>query len=113
MGCSVAETREVVPTRLKALMPLLEWWMSRGPIFPEFPRAELEEPILGVAVEAPRCVADNSLHAATAAMAGEIRQPIDIIALQKYIENNVPEIKTPLEIKQVSFIRHPRFVPSN
>ena len=34
-------------------------------------------------------------------MAGEIRQPIDISALQRYIEKNVPEIKTPLEVKQV------------
>lgn len=34
-------------------------------------------------------------------MAGEIRQPIDVAALQKYIEKNVPEIQTPLEVKQV------------
>jgi hypothetical protein len=36
-------------------------------------------------------------------MAGEIRQPIDILALQKYIAKNVPEIKTPLEVKQVFY----------
>jgi hypothetical protein len=35
-------------------------------------------------------------------MAGEIRQPIDLAALQKYIEKNVPAIKTPLEVKQVT-----------
>jgi hypothetical protein len=34
-------------------------------------------------------------------MAGAIRQPIDIAALQRYIEQNVPQIKTPLEVKQV------------
>ena len=34
-------------------------------------------------------------------MAGPIRQPIDIPALQRYIEQNVPQIKTPLEVKQV------------
>ena len=34
-------------------------------------------------------------------MAGEIRQPVDIVALEKYIEEKVPEIGTPLEVKQV------------
>lgn len=35
-------------------------------------------------------------------MAGEIRQPIDIPALEKYIAANVPEIQTPLlQVKQV------------
>ena len=34
-------------------------------------------------------------------MAGEIRQPIDVAALHMYIEKNVPEIETPLEVKQV------------
>jgi len=34
-------------------------------------------------------------------MAGPIRQPIDIPALEKYIAEKVPEIKTPLDIKQV------------
>lgn len=37
-------------------------------------------------------------------MAGPIRQPIDIKALEKYIEQTVPEIKTPLEVKQVQLI---------
>lgn len=35
-------------------------------------------------------------------MAGEVRQPIDIPSLERYIDQNVSEIKTPLEIKQVS-----------
>jgi hypothetical protein len=34
-------------------------------------------------------------------MAGAIRQPIDIPALERYIDQNVPVIKTPLEVKQV------------
>ena len=34
-------------------------------------------------------------------MAGPIRQPIDLKSLEKYIEKEVPEIKTPLEVKQV------------
>jgi len=34
-------------------------------------------------------------------MAGPIRQPIDIGNLERYIQNNVPEIKTPLDVKQV------------
>ena len=39
-------------------------------------------------------------------MAGEIRQPIDIKALEKFIDANVPELKTPLEVKQVCTIPH-------
>ena len=38
-------------------------------------------------------------------MAGPIRQPIDLKSLEKYIENEVPEIKTPLEVKQVGRAR--------
>jgi len=34
-------------------------------------------------------------------MAGEIRQPIDIQSLEKYIDATVPELRTPLEVKQV------------
>jgi len=34
-------------------------------------------------------------------MAGPIRQPIDIASLQRYIEDKVLEIKTPLDVKQV------------
>jgi len=34
-------------------------------------------------------------------MAGRVRQPIDVKALEAYIEKNVPEIKTPLDVKQV------------
>jgi hypothetical protein len=36
-------------------------------------------------------------------MAGPIRQPIDLEKLQSYIEKNVPEIKTPLDVKQVRY----------
>lgn len=34
-------------------------------------------------------------------MAGAIRQPIDVPALERYIDRNVPVIKTPLDLKQV------------
>ena len=34
-------------------------------------------------------------------MAGEVRQPVDIKALEKYIDQNIPQIKTPVELKQV------------
>lgn len=37
-------------------------------------------------------------------MAGPVRQPIDLQALEKYIEKHVPEIKTPIDIKQVRII---------
>ncbi|KAI9727883.1 MAG: hypothetical protein M1828_005288 [Chrysothrix sp. TS-e1954] len=36
-------------------------------------------------------------------MAGPIRQPIDIPSLERYINNNVPAIKTPLSIKQFGY----------
>ncbi len=36
-------------------------------------------------------------------MAGKIRQPIDEKAFAKYVDENVPEIKTPLQLKQVLF----------
>ncbi|QIW95325.1 hypothetical protein AMS68_000843 [Peltaster fructicola] len=36
-------------------------------------------------------------------MAGTIRQPIDIDALQRYIEKELPEIKTPLDVKQFGY----------
>lgn len=35
-------------------------------------------------------------------MAGAIRQSIDIDALERYIESHVPDIKTPIDVKQVS-----------
>jgi len=35
-------------------------------------------------------------------MAGPIRQQIDIPALEKYLDKHVPEIQTPLDVKQVS-----------
>ncbi|KAI8631448.1 acyl-CoA dehydrogenase family member 11 [Xylariaceae sp. FL1651] len=36
-------------------------------------------------------------------MAGRVRHPIDVKALEKYISQNVPEIKLPLEVKQFGF----------
>jgi hypothetical protein len=34
-------------------------------------------------------------------MAGIVRQPIDIPSLERYISKNVPEIKVPIDVKQV------------
>lgn len=34
-------------------------------------------------------------------MAGPVRQQIDLEALEKYIDQHVPEVKTPLDLKQV------------
>lgn len=34
-------------------------------------------------------------------MAGEIRQKFDLDKFKRYVDENAPEIKTPLEIKQV------------
>lgn len=39
-------------------------------------------------------------------MAGEIRQPIDIASLERYVTSNVPEIKTPITVKQVHMEMH-------
>ncbi|KAI0841033.1 phosphotransferase enzyme family protein [Hypoxylon sp. FL0890] len=36
-------------------------------------------------------------------MAGSVRHPIDTAALERYISENVPEIKIPLDIKQFGF----------
>ncbi|KAI1331489.1 acyl-CoA dehydrogenase family member 11 [Xylariaceae sp. FL0255] len=36
-------------------------------------------------------------------MAGRVRHPIDVKALEAYINKNVPEIKTPLDVKQFGF----------
>ncbi|KXJ90198.1 phosphotransferase enzyme family protein [Microdochium bolleyi] len=36
-------------------------------------------------------------------MAGRVRQPIDVAALERYITQHVPEIKTPLDVKQFGF----------
>lgn len=38
-------------------------------------------------------------------MAAEVRQQIDIPSLEQYLNQNVPEIKTPLEVKQVRLDR--------
>ncbi|TPX15612.1 uncharacterized protein E0L32_004310 [Thyridium curvatum] len=37
------------------------------------------------------------------AMAGRVRHPIDVKSLEAYLNKNVPEIKTPLDIKQFGF----------
>lgn len=34
-------------------------------------------------------------------MAGPVRQPIDLASLERYIDSNVPALKTPLQLKQV------------
>ncbi|KAJ5803604.1 uncharacterized protein N7503_006054 [Penicillium pulvis] len=36
-------------------------------------------------------------------MAGAVRQPIDLPSLERYIDQNVPALKTPLDIKQFGF----------
>lgn len=36
-------------------------------------------------------------------MAGRVRQPIDVGALERYINQHVPDIKTPLDVKQFGF----------
>ncbi|KAJ4271710.1 hypothetical protein NW762_000415 [Fusarium torreyae] len=36
-------------------------------------------------------------------MAGRVRQPVDEAALEKYISDNVPAIKTPIDLKQFGF----------
>ncbi|CAO2649883.1 Nn.00g011750.m01.CDS01 [Neocucurbitaria sp. VM-36] len=36
-------------------------------------------------------------------MAGPVRQPIDIPSLERYIEKNVPAIRTPISLKQFGF----------
>ncbi|KAF2653499.1 APH-domain-containing protein [Lophiostoma macrostomum CBS 122681] len=36
-------------------------------------------------------------------MAGPVRQPIDINSLERYIDSNVPDIKTPITLKQFGF----------
>jgi hypothetical protein len=37
-------------------------------------------------------------------MAGNVRQPIDVASLERYIASNVPEIAVPVDVKQVSLI---------
>lgn len=36
-------------------------------------------------------------------MAGAVRQPIDQKAFERYLQENVPEIKTPIDLKQVRY----------
>lgn len=38
-------------------------------------------------------------------MAGRVRQPIDEKAFEKYLSENVPAVKTPIELKQVGTLR--------
>lgn len=37
-------------------------------------------------------------------MAGAIRQPIDLEALQRYVEKTLPDIRLPLDVKQVGLV---------
>lgn len=37
-------------------------------------------------------------------MAGNVRQPIDVASLERYIAANVPEIAIPVDVKQVGSI---------
>jgi hypothetical protein len=37
-------------------------------------------------------------------MAGQVRQPIDLASLERYVAANVPEIQVPLEVKQVGVV---------
>jgi hypothetical protein len=39
-------------------------------------------------------------------MAGAVRQPIDIASLERYIADKVPEIKVPIDVKQVRRLKH-------
>ncbi|KAF2737739.1 phosphotransferase enzyme family domain protein [Polyplosphaeria fusca] len=36
-------------------------------------------------------------------MAGPVRQPIDVASLERYLDSNVPDIKTPVSLKQFGF----------
>jgi aminoglycoside phosphotransferase (APT) family kinase protein len=36
-------------------------------------------------------------------MAGAVRQPIDIAKLERYLSQNVPEIKCPIDVKQFGY----------
>ena len=39
-------------------------------------------------------------------MAGRVRQPIDVKALEAYIAKTVPEIQVPIDVKQVCSVDH-------
>ena len=39
-------------------------------------------------------------------MAGAIRQPIDLAALERYIDSHVKEIQVPISVKQVGLCQH-------
>src|SRR4051794_4056090 len=49
--------------------------------------------------EAPCCIFNHS-PPRIFTMAGTVRQPIDLQSLERYISQNVPEIKTPIDLKQ-------------
>ena len=34
-------------------------------------------------------------------MAGAVRQQIDVASLERYVDRNLPDIRVPLEVKQV------------
>jgi hypothetical protein len=42
-------------------------------------------------------------------MAGAVRQPIDILALERFIAENVPDIEVPIDVKQVRPVMLPTF----
>jgi hypothetical protein len=44
-------------------------------------------------------------------MAGVVRQPIDVARLEAYIQNNVTEIKIPIDVKQVRVNALPIIMP--
>ncbi len=45
------------------------------------------------------CIGGSSIRVNT--MAGQVRQPVDLQSFERWIDKNVPEIETPLELKQV------------
>lgn len=36
-------------------------------------------------------------------MAGQVRQPIDVASLERYISENVPDIAVPVDVKQFGY----------
>ena len=72
-----------------------------GSTFTESQKPSCRRSICYLEAGSPSLLEVCDTHVIVPKMAGPIRQPIDIPALQRYIEQNVPEIKTPLEVKQV------------
>jgi hypothetical protein len=52
-------------------------------------------------VSFPSSLIPLSTTSANFTMAGVVRQPIDVPSLERYITQNVPQIKTPIDLKQV------------